>query len=575
MSEDDPEVPNADKPSGLPDPTGEGSGDLPTASDSGATQPHPNVWEEALQSIDPLDPGEQWGKYLIEKLLGKGGQAVVYQAFDVMGPAGHVALKIPRVRVPSNRVQAWVEAEVGPLTRLSHPHIVHVVDAGSIEDTPYIATQMAPDALPLDAYVKAHPPSRRQILTWMIQLTEAAGYAHDRGIIHRDLKPRNIVILPGGRPLIVDFGIASLVSMYQPQGETNSSGTPPFMAPEQARGDPDSDQRVDIFALGGVLKFLLEGVGPYGKTANAREAAKAGNIQKMDSGTGPGARRAMARIANRALEPEAKDRFATAAQMVQALRGARRRGVLRAMGAIALAAIALVVIALVVIEAVRWRDGALKDAWTSRPVTVWFYNDSAGGPDPEDELLVTKLAAAMVDRGRFKVVDRKVLDQILQELRLGSSDLADPSTALRLGKLLSARALVAVTVKRSAEETSISLRTVDVETSKVLGVTAEKIMGADDAAAVQRLVAGLEAVLEKAFPVRGRIATVTDGAVTLNIGRKVGVREGAVFSVFADEDSTGAIGELRVTSVRDDSSVAAVTPGTGQLKAGWRVQAKP
>ena len=726
MSEDGPEVPNVDKSSGLPDPTGEGSEDLPTASASGAAQSCPNVWGEVPPLVDLPEPGERWGKYQIEKLLGKGGQAVVYQAFDVMGPGGQVALKIPRVRVPSNRVQAWVEAEVGPLARLSHPHIVHVVDAGVIDDTPYIATQLAPESLPLDAYVKVHPPSRRQILTWMIQLTEAAGYAHDRGIIHRDLKPGNIVILRGGQPLIVDFGIASLVSVYQPQGEANSSGTPPFMAPEQARGDPDSDQRVDIFALGGVLKFLLEGAGPYGKTANALEAAKAGNIQKMDSGTGPGARRAMARIVNRALEPEAKDRFATAAEMGQALRSVRHRGVLRVVGVIA-----LVVIALMVIEAVRWRDGppqdlglavvaqanqwllasdkvkaaegyqavlqmsqaglvskaeaaaglgriasadgrrqeavdyyrqalaaspksaralaglavlqadqgqydealaslrdhaddawlarlarrierglalrdslaetdrirvrvdnllrqykerpkpepgAAEDAWTSRPVGVCFYKIvSQGGlslSEGEDDLLVSELTAAMLDRGRFKVVQREELDRILQELQLATSALADASAALRFGRLHSARALVVVTVNRSAEETRISLQTVDAETSEVHGVTPENLRGALGAAVVQRLVVKLEAVLEKAFPARGRISKVSDGTTTLNVGRKVGVHQGAVFSVFADEDSTEAIGELRVTSVRDDSSIAAVTSGTGQIKAGWRVQAK-
>lgn len=712
----------------MPEPSGPGSTDLPTASDSGApaAQPHPNTWEEVLP-VNLPEVGQLWGKYLIEKKLGEGGQGVVFQAFDQLGLAGHVALKVPRGGIPADRVRAWVDAEVRPLTRLDHPHIVRVVDAGAVEDTPYVATRLALDALPLDAYVKVHPASRRQILTWMIQLTQAIGCAHDQGIIHRDLKPRNILILPGGRPLITDFGIASLISVYQPQQESNGSGTPPFMPPEQARADREADHRVDLFALGGVLKFLLEGAGPYGKTAHVLEAAKVGNVQKADTGAGPGARRAMARIANRALEPEAKNRFATAAEMAQALRSVRRRGVLGVVGAIA-----LVVIALVVIEAVRWRDGPPRDAglavvaqtdqrllagdkgkaaegyqavlqmsqagpeskadaaaglgriasadgrpqdamdyyrqalewnpnckralaglavllaeqgrygealaplrahaddallarlarrieqsialrdslaqtdhiramvddlvkqykerprpapglaedsWTSRPVAVCFHKVvSAGGlslSEGEDDLLVSEMTAALLDRGRFKVVQREELDRILQELRIATSALADPSAALRFGRLHSARALVAVTVNRSAEETRISLQIVDTETSEVHGVTPEKVKGAVEAAAVQRLVLALETVLEKAFRIRGRISQATEGVVTLNIGRTVGVRDKAVFSVFADEDSSAAIGELQVTSVRDESSLAAVVPGTGPIKAGWRVQAKP
>jgi len=318
---------------------------LPTASrtDSAGFRP-PNGNQAGLPGGLPA-PGEKWGKYLIEKPLGEGGQAVVFQAFDQLGPAGHVALKLPLRSIPTEQFQAWTSAEAEPLTKLDHPNVIRVLDAGSVGETPYVATQLV-DGLPVNIHVKNRPPSARQILDWAIQLADALAVAHDLGIVHRDIKPENILITPEGRPLIIDFGISSLVGPYEPQHSSRSSGTPPYMPPEQAKATSEADHRVDVFALGGVLKFLLDGAGPYGSCENPLQAAWDGKVETLDYRAGPSMRRALARVANRALEPDPQQRYQNAREMLRAIRRIRNRRRLGAGAALLLAAAAVVAVAI-------------------------------------------------------------------------------------------------------------------------------------------------------------------------------------------------------------------------------------
>jgi serine/threonine protein kinase len=328
--------------------------EIPTASD---VDPGPGVSTGNLPAV-----GQTWGKYLIEKSLGSGGQANVFQAYDRFGAAGHVALKVARRSVPDKKAQAWTQAEAEPLVKLEHPNIVRVVDAGCVNGTPYVATQLV-EGLPLSAHVKNNIPSIRQILDWMIQLVGAVAYTHEQGIIHRDLKPSNIIVTPQGQPRIIDLGISSLIDAYQPEYKPRSSGTVFFMPPEQASGDPQADHRVDLFALGGILKFLLMGVGPYGPFEEASQAFKdiftggggsgdlrqrlqvhmADNVEFVAEGDGPPMRRALALIANRALSVDPEKRFPNAREMLRSLGCLRNRRRFLATGAaVVLAAIVIV-----------------------------------------------------------------------------------------------------------------------------------------------------------------------------------------------------------------------------------------
>jgi hypothetical protein len=275
----------------------------------------------------------RWGRFLIEKVLGRGGQATVLQAFDQVGTAGHVALKVPKRAIPADWLQVWIESEVGTLAKLDHPNIVRVLDAGAVASFPYVATELV-DGLPMNEYVRTTPPSERQIADWMDQLCQALDSAHRRGVIHRDLKPPNVIVTPEGKPLLIDFGLASLVTAYQTEGRRDASGSYPYMAPEQSRRDPEADHRVDVFGLGGVLKFLLTGSGPYEGLDSAPKAARAGHVIGIAEVSGSRLRRKLIRIANRALSPEPDHRFQNMPEMAAALQGTGRRRLLSAFGSL-------------------------------------------------------------------------------------------------------------------------------------------------------------------------------------------------------------------------------------------------
>jgi len=306
---------------------------------------------EANPSSTPRFPeGTIWGKYLLEKRLGYGGQSEVYQAYDRTGLMGHVALKVPREQVAEAQVQQWLEKEVAALADLDHPNIVKVLDAGSIEKTPYVATELIRGE-PLSQHVRLRPPSDSQILDWTIRLAQAVEAAHDLGVAHRDLKPHNVIVTEGGDPKIIDFGIAGIVTAYIPERPSGSSGTVPFMAPEQARGTADADHRVDVFGLGGLLKFLLTGFGPYepvDEKEDLRRLVLDGSVRLIETEDGKGLRRALVEIANRAMAPNPEERYRNAGEMLSALKRleTRRFLVRRApMAILAAAALALLLFA--------------------------------------------------------------------------------------------------------------------------------------------------------------------------------------------------------------------------------------
>ena len=329
--------------------------ELPTVSDVESE-------EDASAGSLPVS-GQTWGKYLIEKFLGSGGQAAVFQAFDRFGPAGHVALKLPNDLIPASRIEAWTQNEVDPLGKLQHPNIVRVLDAGEVDGVPYLATELI-EGESLTDHVKKSPPLDGQILDWMIQLTDAMEYAHSRGVTHRDLKPGNIIMATdrssdpnwSGRPRVIDFGISSLTTPFQNSSQPGRSCTPQFAAPEQVVASRDADHRVDIFALGGMLKFLLVGTGPYGQMESMEEcvdAARNARIERVDCTSGSHVRRSLGRIANRAISADPDQRYRNAGDMLKALRWIRnRRKLLRA----AICAVVLVTAVVLGAMAIPGRD---------------------------------------------------------------------------------------------------------------------------------------------------------------------------------------------------------------------------
>src|SRR5262245_61812896 len=211
-------------------------------------------------SASPGAPPQTLGHYVIEGELGRGGMGVVYLARDRKLDR-QVAIKtLPAELARDPEQLGRFEREAKLLASLNHPNIATIHGLEETSDaTRYLilervegetlADRLRNGAMPLD-----------EASRMCEQVTDALEAAHERGVIHRDLKPRNIMITPGGRVKVLDFGLAKRTGTARPDADTDViAGTPGYMSPEQVLGQPQ-DARTDIFAFGCILFEALSGV---------------------------------------------------------------------------------------------------------------------------------------------------------------------------------------------------------------------------------------------------------------------------------------------------------------------------
>ena len=210
------------------------------------------------------------GRYDLGRLLGRGGLGEVYLAHDrVLGR--DVAIKfVSTEKVADAAARRALLREARAAAGLDHPGICTVHEAGETADGRAFIVMQYVEGETLSAVLQHGALPVRDALTFCADIAEALGAAHRRGVIHRDLKPGNIMVTPGGRPKLVDFGIAKVILSRTESGDaptatstgTHSTGllvgTPAYMSPEQVQHRP-VDGRSDLFSLGLVLFECLTG----------------------------------------------------------------------------------------------------------------------------------------------------------------------------------------------------------------------------------------------------------------------------------------------------------------------------
>jgi serine/threonine-protein kinase len=205
------------------------------------------------------------GTYRLEREIGAGGMATVYLAED-MKHHRRVAIKVLRPDLAAAVGAGRFEDEVEIAARLHHPHIVPVYDSGQADGLLYYVMPLVEGQTlreRLQSGVRMPIPEVARVLA---ESADALAYAHELGLVHRDIKPENIM-LSGRHAQVMDFGIAKAVRDAGARRSSTSlglaMGTPEYMSPEQASGDPNLDHRADIYSLGVVGYEMLTGKPPF------------------------------------------------------------------------------------------------------------------------------------------------------------------------------------------------------------------------------------------------------------------------------------------------------------------------
>ncbi len=278
-------------------------------------------------------PGRSIGnRYVIVRLLGAGGMGAVYQAFDQeLGVA--IALKI--IRQPegtsdqpaTDAQERRFKRELLLSRRVTHKNVVRIYDLGEVDGTLYITMPFVAgkNLSTLLAHEGKLPVDRALQIARQVAAGLAA--AHDAGVVHRDLKPANIMIEDeGDRALIMDFGIARSATMSPLATRTEAIvGTLEYMAPEQAEGK-EVDHRCDQYAFGLVLYDLLTGGRPVTTSAMADLIARVQKPIPPLRSIDPGVPEPLAQIVDRCLQRDPAARYATTAELVDALNKLDARG---------------------------------------------------------------------------------------------------------------------------------------------------------------------------------------------------------------------------------------------------------
>ena len=206
--------------------------------------------------------------YTIERELPRGGMSRVFLANEnALGRS--VVIKVLAPELAATLSAERFKREIKLAARLQHPHIVPLLHAGQAGTSLYYTMPFV-DGESLRERMSGRRMELAEVSRVLEEVASALGYAHEQGVVHRDMKPENVLFFHG-QAVVLDFGIAKALTASAASDDAGritqrgmSLGTPAYIAPEQAAGDPDVDHRADIYALGAVTYEMLCGHPPFG-----------------------------------------------------------------------------------------------------------------------------------------------------------------------------------------------------------------------------------------------------------------------------------------------------------------------
>jgi serine/threonine-protein kinase len=414
------------------------------------------------------------GRYDIERELGRGGMAIVYLARDSRHPR-HVAVKVLRPELASALGGERFVREIDVASRLTHPHILPLIDSGAAAGVlyyvmPYVAGETLRQRLERERQLPID-----EALSIARQVASALDYAHSEGVVHRDIKPENILLV-GSDVLVADFGLARALDSAASTPLTESGvavGTPAYMSPEQAAGERHVDHRSDVYSLACTLFEMIAGVPPFrGATAQALIAHHVSTPAPSlcrERSTCP---ELVDAAVQRGLAKAPADRFRTAGDLVRAaeghsttsgdalsasrrprrawLRGRKWSHIAAALGAVILAA-----------AATAWAFHRASASSENDLVAVLPFRVSASDPAVESLHLRVGMMDLLVDKFPRAVSVSLALDAWK---RAGGRDDVDlsPDQNLGVARTLHAGKLVVGSVLRTPQGIKMTARLVDV-----------------------------------------------------------------------------------------------------------------
>ena len=264
------------------------------------------------------------GRYEIREIIGVGGMAVVYKAYDSIEDR-IVAIKILKEEFASNEeFQRRFKNESKAIAVLSHPNIVKVYDVSFGDLIQYIVMEYI-EGITLKEYIE-----RNGGLTWndavsfTIQILRGLQHAHDKGIVHRDVKPQNIIVLADKTIKVTDFGIARFARKESQTITDKAIGSVHYISPEQAKGE-FTDEKADIYSLGVIMYEMLTGTLPF----EAESAVSVAIMQlqtepKLPTHINPLIPLGLEQITMKAMQKDTQNRYKSAAEMLRDLEQFKR-----------------------------------------------------------------------------------------------------------------------------------------------------------------------------------------------------------------------------------------------------------